>query len=103
MPQQITLQAVPAQTLSIVLSGQNCQLSLYQKPQGLFVDLNADGADISIAVLAHDVVPLVPSAYLGFIGNLLFTDTRGSSDPTYDGLGVRYQLVYLTASEYAQL
>jgi hypothetical protein len=38
---------------------------------------------------------------MGFIGNLLFVDTQGSSDPTYDGLGSRFSLVYLTAEEYA--
>jgi hypothetical protein len=98
---QIALQPVPSQILSVVLAGQNCQIAVYQKTQGLFVDLNVNGADISTAVLAHDVVPLVPTGYLGFSGNLIFTDTQGNSDPTYDGLGGRYQLVYLAASEVA--
>ena len=39
--------------------------------------------------------------YTGFIGNLLFIDTQGNSDPSYDGLGSRFSLVYLTAEEYA--
>jgi hypothetical protein len=101
MPQQISTQPVPSQILSVVLEGQNCQIAIYQKDQGLFVDLNANGVDISTAVIAHDVVPLVPTGYLGFSGNLLFTDTQGGSDPTYDGLGSRYQLVYLTPAEVA--
>lgn len=101
--QQIALQPVPSQILSIVLDGQNCQIAVYQKTQGLFVDLNVNGADISTAVIAHDVVPLVPTTYLGFAGNLIFTDTQGSNDPTFDGLGSRYQLVYLTAAEVASV
>jgi hypothetical protein len=91
--QAIALQPVPSQQLQIV----------YQKDSGIYVDLNVNGADISIGVIAHDVVPLVPTAYLGFSGQLVFTDTQGTSDPTYDGLGGRYQLVYLTAAEVASV
>lgn len=101
--QVIPLQPVPSQQLQVVLGNQNCQIAVYLKGKHLFVDVNSNGADISIAVIAHDVVPLVPTTYLGFVGNLIFTDTQGTSDPTFDGLGSRYQLVYLTASEYAQL
>lgn len=100
--QTVPLQPVPAQQLQIVLGGQNCQIAVYQKMSGLYVDLNSNGDDISVGVIARDVVPLTVS-YSGFIGNLLFTDTQGSQDPTYEGLGSRYQLVYLTADEYAQL
>lgn len=38
---------------------------------------------------------IVRSAYLGFIGDLAFIDTQGTSDPIYAGLGTRFQLVYL--------
>jgi hypothetical protein len=98
--QSIALQPVPSQQLQVVLGGQNCQIAVYLKGENLFVDLNSNGADISIAVIARDVIPLVPTTYLGFVGNLIFTDTQGSSDPTFDGLGSRYQLVYLTEAEY---
>lgn len=99
--QQIALQPVPSQQLQVVLGGQNCQIAVYMLGELIYVDLNSNGADISTAVIARDVVPLVPTAYLGFVGNLIFTDTQGTSDPTFDGLGARYQLVYLTAAEYA--
>lgn len=101
--QQITLQPVPSQQLQVVLGGQNCQIAVYMKGSAMFVDVNANGADISTCVIARDAIPLVPTTYLGFVGNLLFTDTQGTSDPTYDGLGSRYQLVYLTASEAASV
>jgi hypothetical protein len=103
MPQQISTQPVPSQILQVTLAGQSCQIAIYQKTQGLFVDLNVNGIDISIAVIAHDVVPLVPTGYLGFVGQLIFTDTQGGNDPTYDGLGSRYQLVYLTPAEVASV
>ena len=85
---QIALQPVPSQILSIVLGGQNCQIAVYLKGSHIYVDMNTNGVDISIGVIARDTVSLVPTAYLGFVGFLLFTDTQGISDPTYDGLGV---------------
>lgn len=99
--QTIPLQPVPTQATKVVLGGQNVQLLIYQKPQGVFVDINADGVDIVVGVVARDAVPLMCRNYLGFIGNLLFVDTQGNSDPSYDGLGSRFSLVYLTAEEYA--
>ena len=83
------------------MGGQNCQILVYQKPQGVFVDINADGVDISVGTIARDAVPLVSREYAGFSGNLLFIDSQGSADPSYDGLGDRFALVYLTAEEYA--
>lgn len=101
--EQIALQPVPSQQLQVVLGGQQCQIAVYLKGEHIFVDVTANSVDISICVIARDVVFLVPTTYLGFVGNLLFTDTQGNSDPTFDGLGSRYQLVYLTDSEVANV
>lgn len=99
--QTVPLQPVPSQSTKVVLGGQNCQILVYQKPQGVFVDINADGVDIVVGIIGRDAVPLVCREYTGFIGNLLFIDTQGSDDPSYEGLGGRWTLVYLTAEEYA--
>ena len=99
--QTIPLQPVPSQSTKVVLGGQNCQILIYQKAQGLFVDLNADGVEIVSGVIARDAVPLVCRSYAGFVGNLLFTDTQGTSDPEYSQLGSRFVLLYLTADENA--
>lgn len=100
----VPLQAIPSQSLKVVLGGQNCQLAVYQKPQGLFVDITADGVTQITGVIGRDMVPLnCRASYLGFVGNLLFADTQGSNDPTYTGLGTRFVLLYLTAAEYAEL
>lgn len=97
---QIPLQAVPSQQLQVVLGTQNCEISIYEKEQGMFFDLTSNGVVITTAVLALNVTPLTVN-YSGFIGNLLFTDTQGLTDPTYTLLGTRYSLVYLDAAEYA--
>ena len=99
--QTVPLQPVPSQSTKVVLGGQNCQILIYQKPQGCFVDINADGVDIVVGIIGRDAVPLVCREYAGFIGNLIFIDTQGSDDPSYEGLGDRWTLVYLTAEEYA--
>jgi hypothetical protein len=99
--QEVPLQPVPCQSTKVVLGGQNCQLLVYQKPQGVFVDINVDGVDMVVGVIARDAVPLMCREYEGFAGNLLFIDTQGSSDPDYAGMGSRFNLVYLTADEYA--
>lgn len=97
--QTVPIQAIPAQTLQVVLGGQNCQIAISQKPQGVFVDVSVDDVNIVTAVLAHDAVPLICREYTGFIGNLLFIDTQGSDDPNYTGMGSRFTLNYLTAEE----
>lgn len=99
--QTVPLQQTPAQSIKSVLGGQNCRISLSQKPQGLFFDLEVDSVPIVSSVIARDAVALVCREYEGFKGNLLFIDTHGSADPLSSGLGSRWQLVYLTADEYA--
>ncbi len=98
---QIPLQAIPSQIVKAVLGNQNVQIAVYSKSVGIFVDVNSAGVDLVTGVLALHGVPIVCREYMGFAGNLLFVDTQGTNDPTYDGLGDRYQLIYLEASEYA--
>lgn len=98
--QNIPIQPIPSQLVKVVLGGQNVQIFIYQKDQGLFVDINSDGVDIVVGVIARDAVPIICREYMGFIGNIIFVDTQGNSDPTYSGLGSRFSLVYLTADEY---
>ena len=104
MPVQVPLQAVPSQTLQIVLNGQNCQIDVYMSGKRLYVDVALNDAYISIGVIARNLTPIVPTApYSSFAGNLVFLDTQGSSDPSYAGLASRYQLLYLTAADYAAI
>lgn len=98
--QQIPLQPIPDQITKVVLDGQNTQIAVHQKTQGVFVDIALNGVAIVSSVLARDAVPLICRDYAGFSGNLMFIDTQGSNDPEYSGIGSRYQLAYLTASEY---
>lgn len=100
MALQIPLQAVGAQVIKVVLSGQNCQINLYQKNEGLFCDVNADNVEIVSGALCQEATPIISRNYTGFAGNLLFIDTLGNSAPNYSGLDSRFALIYLDASEY---
>ena len=95
----IQITAVPSQTLNSNLGGQNCKISIYQKSTGVFLDLSVANIPIVVGMLCLDRVSLVRHAYLGFVGSLVFCDTQGVSDPTYDGLGVRYLLGYLEPTD----
>jgi hypothetical protein len=97
--QIIPLQAVPNQTLTVVLGNQNCRINVYQKFFGLFVDLSIGSTPIVRGIIAQQANRIVRYAYLGFVGDLAFFDTQGTSDPVYTGLGSRYQLVYLEAAD----
>ena len=100
---QVTLQPVPSQRLQILLGGQQCEIAVYLRGTYLYVDVTVNGASISAGILARNQIPLVPTAYLGFTGYLLFTDTQGTEDPQYTGLGSRWQMLYLTQGDLATL
>ena len=42
---------------------------------------------------------IVRDLYLGFVGDFIWFDTQGSSDPIYMGLGSRFILVYLAPAD----
>ena len=74
-------------------------MNIYQKITGLYMDLYVDNALVIGGVICEDRNRIVRSKYLGFIGDFMFYDNHGKSDPTYDGLGNRYTLLYLEATD----
>ena len=95
MTQVIPLANVPYQTFAVTLGGQRCKIALYQKAEGLFLDLAIGTTQIVTAMICRDRVKLLRYPYLSFIGNLAFVDTQGTSDPEYTGFDSRYMLSYL--------
>lgn len=96
---QIPLQAVPSQIVVANLSNQISQIAVYQKLSGLYVNLSVNNALIIGGVIAEDRNRIVRSLYLGFIGDLMFLDNQGTDDPFFEGLGARFTLMYLEASD----
>lgn len=110
MPLIVPLTAVPAQTLSVSLNGQGCNISVYaleiDDGEPLFIDLYVGQNLIIGGVLCRNNVFIQQTPYLGFIGDLRFVDTQAGpgvppTDPVYTGLGSRYILVYSTPAEIA--
>lgn len=97
--QIVPLQAAPSQVVSVSLADQNCSINVYQKSTGVYVDLYVNSVLIIGGVIAENANRIVRDAYLGFLGDLLFLDIQGKSDPEYKGLGSQYLLLYLFADE----
>lgn len=91
--------ATPSQVLTVLLGGQSCSIKIFQKTTGLYMDLAVSDVPIVSGCVCLNGERIVRDSYLGFIGDLGFVDTQGSADPAYDGLGDRYLLVYLEASD----
>lgn len=108
--QVIPLQAVPSQQFVIGLNGQNCNISVYQKTTGLYLDLLLDNEPIATTVRCLNAARLLADRqYAGFVGDLVFIDTQADNgvltgtDPTYTGLGTQYELWFLEASDLVDL
>jgi len=100
--QIIPIEAIPAQSFSTQCGGQNIRIKLYTLATGLYFDANVNGQDVALGVRALLGVKLIRQAYRGVVGNFIFDDTLGAENPVYTGLGARFVLYYLDASEDAQ-
>lgn len=103
---EVPVTATQNQTLDILLSGQNVQISLAQKAYGMIMSVSVSNSLIVSGVLCLDRNRIVRSAYLGFIGDFFFYDAVGipgtlnpPTDPYYTGLGSRYFLIYLEPTD----
>ena len=90
----IPLVAAASQRLSVQLGAQSCSIKVYQKSTGLYLDLSVLDVSIVAGVLCHNDVLLIRSGAPEFLGDLYFHDTQGTAEPTYDGLGGRFVLLW---------
>ena len=95
----IPVQPLPNQVLQVQLANQSCTIQLIQTAYGLICNLYISSTLIIGGVLCENLNRIVRSLYLGFIGDLVFFDSQGATDPIYTGLGSQYQLIYLEASD----
>lgn len=100
---QIPIQDTYNQTFSCTINNQYCKLNLYQKTfQGsnqLYCDLYINDSLILGGVVCQDRNRIVRDSYLGFVGDLMFVDQQGISDPISPGLNSRYLLLYIFPKE----
>lgn len=102
--QSVSLSAEKSQRFTITLDGISCTIRLYQRDNGMFIDLYV-GTDtaVCLGVACLNAVRIVRYDYLraktGFKGDLFFIDTQGSDDPYYLTLGTQFKLYYVTDDE----
>jgi hypothetical protein len=101
--QSISIQALANQQLQCQLGTQAVTLNIYQFQYGLFMDVLVSGNIIVSGVICQNLNRIVRDAYLGFLGDFIWVDTLGTSDPVFTGLGARWQLVYLSQSDLTAL
>lgn len=101
MPLIVPTNDIANQTILTTLNNQTCQLNLYQKRTGFFMDLYVSNALVLGGVLCRNQCFLVMNVYLGFVGDFMWVDTQGqNADPIVGGgIGTRFQLVYLFPSD----
>ncbi|MCG4273620.1 phage baseplate plug family protein [Acetobacter senegalensis] len=90
----IPLASTAAQMLRVTLSGQSIQIAVRQRSTGLYTDFWLANTRLLSGVLCQDRTWLVRDEAIGLPGDFTFADTQGTQDPTYDGLGSRYLLLY---------
>ncbi len=95
MALHIPLIAVPAQSLTVNLSGQQCEIVVAQKGEEVFMSLRVNSVQVLTNSICRDRVDMVRQEYLPFVGQLAFVDTQGTNDPDYTGFGARYKLAYI--------
>lgn len=101
----VPVQAIASQVFQVNLNGQSCTLAIYAKGLNgnkLFMDLAINGTSILSCAICQNRVLMVRLKYLGFIGDLVWVDMQGFTDPVWNALGTRYQLVYLFPSDYTE-
>lgn len=95
----IPLRPIYAQTLTVVLGGQSCVITLRQRTTGMYIDLTVNGTVLMTEVLIRPTILLVRQPSLGFIGDLVCIDTQGMGDPVWSGLGTRWILMYYAPAD----
>ncbi len=91
---QIPLRPLPSQELSVVLNNQNCVISVYTRGSHLYFDLLKDDENIVNGIICLNQNKLIPYQYMKVDGQLFFIDSQGTEDPTFEGLGTRFILLY---------
>ena len=84
--QHIPLSPIPAQTLHIVLAGQDCTISVYWRQTHLYLDLSVGEAVICKGAICQNRAGVVQSRSRDFAGTLHFYDQEGDRPPHWQGL-----------------
>jgi Domain of unknown function (DUF6983) len=99
----VPTQPIANQTLQVQLNGQACTLTIFQSNYAMFMTVAIGTALIVSNVPCQNLNRIIRDLYLGFSGDFVFLDTKGTSNPVYTGLGNRWLLIYLSPTDLANL
>lgn len=95
----VNLNPVSAQQVTVNIGSVSYSIRLVQRSTGLFMDLSQGESSLFKSVVCLNKNKMVRYKHLGFPGDLIFCDTKGNEDPSFDGLGERFKLFYATEEE----
>jgi len=94
---------VPDQTFKTTVDGENVRLRIFWNAvaQAWYMDLEGVSFDLTVRGLRMCTdIPLLEGLAIREIGDFAVTDLEDKeADPTYEGFGDRWQLLYLTKEE----
>ena len=96
---EVPLQALPYQSLSTVLDGQNCVIEVRQLGNRVYCSLRSNDIQIVESAIALNFTAVNPYPNPNFHGALFFYDSEGDSIPQWEELGKRYKLMFITDEE----
>ena len=99
---ELSLTATPNQEFLVTLDGQNCTINLYQRDDYIFLDLTVGQEVVKQGAICMPLVGIIQKP-ANFKGQLYLYDSYSPSSSqtlaTWENLGERYKLVYVTESE----
>lgn len=99
MPVQIPLSPIPSQQFQIVLDEQDCDITVYTRNTGLYLDLEVEGQAVQNGAIVIEGVSIIQAPNSVFSGSLVLHDLWGEDNPEYTGLNDRWILAYYSADE----
>ena len=98
---------IPNQEFMILLDNQSCVVNIYQRAGRLYLDLYMDGDAVQVGSLLQPKAPTITRSDCPFKGNIRIVDTQSKPQyqaiPTYQELGSRFKVYYLSESEELQV
>ncbi|CND00962.1 Uncharacterised protein [Yersinia frederiksenii] len=95
----VSIEPLKSQSISVSLGGQQCGIRLIQRESFMYMDLTSNGVPLIQGVPCLYGNKMVGYKYLGFVGDFVFIDNVGQSDPEWNGLGSRFDLYYIEESD----
>lgn len=99
-PVSIPLSQFPSQKFRVVLGGQNCIVSIYQRGDFMYMDLAVNKNTIMTGAICLSGIRLIQYRDINFRGNLYFVDLNGGTGvPNFKEFNSRFALLYLDEVE----